>query len=186
MNFLAHLLIAERRGADAAGAMLGDVVAGSDLAQLPDDVAASIRLHRRVDAVFDGHAATRGALAALPAGERRWGRITLDLYADYWLARHWSAWHDEPLAAFSRRMAESVAAREDAFAACALAPPDPARLAQTLASVAETAGIETAIARVAARARRAEAVRAGCRHWQQHGAQLAPRLPEVLRDCLRA
>ncbi|WP_052367361.1 ACP phosphodiesterase [Algiphilus aromaticivorans] len=186
MNFLAHLLIAERQEAEPAGALLGDAVRGNALTHLPHDVAASIRLHRRVDAVFDAHAGTRTTLSDLPAGERRWGRLTLDLYADHWLAKRWHEWHDEPLPDFCARMATAVAARRDAFAALSLAPPEPARLKATLMGARAPEGVETAIDRIAQRARRPEAVRAGCRNWRDHGAVLAPHLPAILRDCLRA
>lgn len=186
MNFLAHLLITERQEAEPAGALLGDAVRGNALSHLPDDVAASIRLHRRVDAVFDAHPGTRTALRDLPAGERRWGRLTLDLYADHWLAKCWHEWHDEPLSDFCARMATAVAARREAFAALALAPPDPARLQATLMGVQTPEGIDAAITRITARARRPEAVRAGCRNWRAHGEILAPHLPAILRDCLRA
>lgn len=186
MNFLAHLLIAERQGAEPAGALLGDAVRGGVLAHLPGDVAASIRLHRRVDAVFDAHPATRAALHSLPAGERRWGRLTLDLYADYWLAGHWPDWQEEPLPDFCARMAATVGARREAFAALALPPPEPAQLSATLLGVRLPEGIETAIERIADRARCPEAVRAGCRNWRAHGALLAPHLPAILHDCLRA
>lgn len=186
MNFLAHLLIAERQGIEPAGALLGDAVRGNTLSHLPDDVAASIRLHRRVDAAFDTHPGTHAALHALPPGERRWGRLTLDLYADHWLAGCWPDWHDEPLPDFCARMATAVAARRDAFAALSLAPPEPARLKATLMGARTPDGVETAIARIAQRARRPETVRAGCSNWQAHGEVLAPHLPAILRDCLRA
>lgn len=186
MNFLAHLLIAERQEIEPAGALLGDAVRGNALSHLPGDVAASIRLHRRVDAAFDAHPGTRAALRNLPAGERRWGRLTLDLYADHWLAGFWPDWHDEPLPDFCARMAADVAARRDAFAALSLATPEPARLKTTLMGARTPEGVEAAIARIAQRARRPEAVRAGCRNWRDHGAVLAPHLPAILRDCLRA
>ena len=186
MNFLAHLLIAERQAADPAGALLGDAARGSTLSHLPPDVAASIRLHRRVDAVFDAHPGTHEALKELAAGERRWGRITLDLYADHWLTGNWQDWHAEPLAHFCARMASAVAARGEAFAALDLPPPEPARLQATLLGVQSPEGIEAAIGRIAERARRPAAVRAGCANWRLHGEGLAPQLPAILRDCLRA
>lgn len=186
MNFLAHLYIAEARGADAAGAVLGDAVRGRDLSHLPPDVAESVRLHRRIDSTFDRHQHTAAALARIDRRERRYGGITLDLYADHWLATHWAAWHDRPFSDFCAHAAAAVAARTDAFDAAGVPAPTATRFAEVLRGVAEPEGIDRAINRIAQRARQPDALLAACGNWRAHGAELAPGLAEVLRDCLRA
>ena len=58
--------------------------------------------------------------------------------------------------------------------------------AEVMRGVAEPEGIDRAINRIAQRARQPDALLAACGNWRAHGAELAPGLAEVLRDCLRA
>lgn len=187
MNFLAHLYIAERRGFDAAGAVLGDAVRGRDLEFLPPAVAHSVRLHRRVDAVCDAHPVTRNALAAMPTHQRRYGGIILDLCADHLLARHWEMWRpEEPLATFCQRMAQAVAGNRAAFLAAGLAAPAASRFQAVLEGVANTEGIDRALAHIAGRARHPQALLDATANWQTALPLLDAGMPELLESCCHA
>jgi len=186
VNFLAHLYIAEQRYADPAGAVLGDVVRGRDLSHLPEDVAQSVRLHRRIDAVCDSHPATRAALRTVPPGPRRYAGIVLDLCADHLLARHWGQWHSTPLHRFCAEMAQAIADSEQAFAAVRRQPPEVARFTRVLEGVQHPEGIERALRRISERARDPQRLLTATRDWQRYVDVLEPQFPALLRDCLNA
>lgn len=88
MNFLAHACLA-RGGNDAFlyGNLIADGVKGSDLGDWPDDVAAGIRHHRRVDAVVDAHPVVAAARARAPREGRRYAGIALDMVWDHFVSR---------------------------------------------------------------------------------------------------
>lgn len=186
MNFLAHLYIAERRSADPTGAVLGDVVRGRDLGHLPEAVAHSIHLHRRIDAVCDRHPSTRHALAQFPAGPRRYAGIVLDLCADHLLAREWQQWHAEPLADFCLAQAQAIAANSAAFVAIGRPPPEPARFAAILADCATLDGVDRALQRISQRAREPQRLLAATRHWRRYLGALEPGFAPLLQDCIAA
>ncbi|WP_420428309.1 ACP phosphodiesterase [Algiphilus sp.] len=186
MNFLAHLYIAEQRAADPAGAVLGDVVRGRDLSHLPEAVAHSIRLHRRIDAVCDRHPSTRQALQQFPVGPRRYAGIVLDLCADHLLARDWAQWHRDPLTDFCQAQAQAIAANSAAFAAIGRPPPQPERFAAILADCAALEGIDRALQRISQRARDPKRLLAATRHWRRHLGALEDGFAALLRDCIAA
>lgn len=91
MNFLAHGWLA-RGGGDAFlyGNLIADGVKGRDLSAWPDETAAGIRHHRRVDAFVDGHPVIAEALGRMPRPQRRVAGIALDLIWDHFVARRLS------------------------------------------------------------------------------------------------
>jgi len=91
MNTLGHLALGGNRPEHLLGQFLGDFVRGS-VDELPysNAILRGIRAHRRIDAVGDRHSFTHAAKALLPASERRYGGIVLDLYSDLLLHANWT------------------------------------------------------------------------------------------------
>ncbi len=94
------------------GALLGDFMRGVDPAGLPDDLAAGLALHRRVDRFADAHEAFRHSRRALFSDVGHWAGVVVDVVYDHVLARDWDRWHDEPLPVFTSRAFEAFAARD--------------------------------------------------------------------------
>lgn len=186
MNFLAHLLLADRTGTSLAGSVLGDVVRGADLSEYPADIALGIRLHRRVDATTDRHPAIVAQRALFPEGTRRYAGILLDLACDYALAWHWHEHADESLDDFTARAAEDVAAAGIWFERNGARAPAAAGFARLLMSYGEPAGIDRAIARTAQRLKQPEKLLQAASGWQASTVALAVILPELLRDLAAA
>lgn len=97
MNHLAHFVLAPIDDQARAGTWLGDFVRGSDLSAWPCAIEQAIRLHRRVDSFTDTHTITQDARRRVPAPQRRYAGILLDVYFDHILMRHWPRWHAMPL-----------------------------------------------------------------------------------------
>jgi acyl carrier protein phosphodiesterase len=182
MNFLAHLWLADRTGTSLAGAVLGDLVRGSDLSAYPADVALGVRLHRRIDAATDRHVLVAQARDRFPPGNRRYAGIVLDLACDHLLARAWSQFHSEPLADFSARCGQALAAAGGWFEQAGARVPDAGGFAALLRSYAEPAGLERAIQRTSTRLRQGEPLIAAGQQWPLALPVLEPGLPRLLAD----
>lgn len=91
MNHLAHVVLAGPGSGMRLGAFLGDHIKGREaLQELPDDWAAGVVLHRRIDSLADAHPAVTGLLEQLDPPWRRYGGVIFDVLFDHMLTRHWS------------------------------------------------------------------------------------------------
>jgi acyl carrier protein phosphodiesterase len=74
-----------------------------EIAALPADVRAGVRLHRLIDSFTDNHAVVRGSITRI-AEEWNWfSGIIIDIYYDHILARDWARHSAEPLETFAGR-----------------------------------------------------------------------------------
>ncbi|RLM27731.1 ACP phosphodiesterase [Brenneria alni] len=89
MNFLAHLHLATLADSSLLGNLMADFVRGNPQEHYPDDIAAGIRLHRRVDSLTDSLPEVKQARQCFSTDYRRVAPITLDVLWDHFLARHW-------------------------------------------------------------------------------------------------
>ncbi|EIT69563.1 MULTISPECIES: ACP phosphodiesterase [Hydrocarboniphaga] len=184
MNYLVHLLIADRVGADLAGAVLGDFVRGSDLARFPQPIADSIRLHRRIDALTDHHPLRLAAVGRFIAGPRRYAPVILDVLSDHALAIEWARYSADDFTHFCERCAIAVADASDWFEGPR--KPDRPGFTALLQSYAEPAGIDLALRRIAHRLKRAQPMRDASAGWRAHLPALSAELPELLGDLIAA
>ncbi|MEW6166473.1 MAG: ACP phosphodiesterase [Pseudomonadota bacterium] len=182
MNFLAHLWLADRSATSLAGAVLGDVVRGSDLSAYPVAIAQGIRLHRRIDAWTDCHPQVVAARTGFVAGERRYAGIVIDLVCDYVLAGDWARHSAEAFDAFCRRAAAAVAAEAASFAAAGARAPDAGGFARLLQSYAQADGIDRAVARIGLRLRRPEGFLRAAEGWPALAQRLRPSVPKLLDE----
>ena len=102
MNHLAHFHLAAPGEGRIVGALLADYVRGPLDGRLPAEVEDGVRLHRRIDAVTDAHAAVRELCGGFAPPARRLAGIALDLYFDLFLTRHWQRFHAQDLDSFGR------------------------------------------------------------------------------------
>ncbi len=101
MNVLAHALLAQQCGCSLVGNLLGDFVRGEPPADYPPAWRHGIRLHRRIDGFVDRHVASARSVQRLPADQRRWARVALDVYYDHLLACDWPRYSTLPLTQFT-------------------------------------------------------------------------------------
>ena len=150
MNFLAHLWLSDHAGLPLVGAVLGDVVRGRLDGHLPPLLERSIALHRRIDGVTDRHPRVVEARSRFEPGARRYAGIVLDVLHDHALALAWPS-PEEPLEAFALRAARAIADPGAWQLAAGRDAPEADRFAALLRSYREPAGIDQALARIAAR-----------------------------------
>jgi acyl carrier protein phosphodiesterase len=184
VNFLAHLLVAHRTGTSAAGAILGDIVRGSDLSTYPADIQRGIRIHRRIDALTDRHPVLHGHRQAFSPESRRYAGIVLDLVCDYSLAQDWPSHSDEPLATFCARSAAQVAAASEWFELAGGQPPNAPGFTELLRSYATVEGIERALRRTSTRLREPSGLLAAASGWPVHVPSLRDEMAQILADVI--
>ena len=124
MNFLAHCALAadasETWSVDShcrngllAGAIIADFCKGRVSSQWPLPLQAGIRLHRRIDAVSNQHAAIRNSCQLYPKELRRYAPIFVDILADYHLSHRWRDYYEEPIHSFTQQCYSAVASYRD-------------------------------------------------------------------------
>lgn len=185
MNFLAHLWLAQRSNTSYGGAILGDIVRGADLSAYPDDIAAGIRLHRRIDALTDRHPRIVALREGFPQGMRRFAGIVLDMVCDHALMLDWARYEEEPLPDFCRRSAEAVAGDGEWFLLAGERAPRAESFERLLLSYGEAEGIDLAIQRTAQRLRRPEVLIEAGMGWREVLPGVRAALPELM-DSLQA
>ena len=103
MNFLAHLHIASFTNTSFVGNFLGDFVKGDPAGQFNAEIVQGIRLHRFVDSYTDQHQVMKSLKPLFPEPLRRFSPITLDMFWDHCLAKHWCDFELSSLAHFCRQ-----------------------------------------------------------------------------------
>ena len=104
MNFLAHLHLSDGTPGSMLGGILADFVKGPDVAKLPPDILAGVRLHRHIDAFTDRHPVVQRSIARVSAKLGWFTGIVIDIYYDHILAREWERFSPEPLRSFADRV----------------------------------------------------------------------------------
>lgn len=170
MNWLAHLHLSGEEPALRVGGLLADFVRGVDLAQLAPDLRAGVELHRRVDRFTDSHPAFRCTRRRLFAHFGHYAGVVADVAFDHVLARDWSHWSAEPLPAFSERVFAELQARDtDLTPALRKAWPR-MRSVDLFVSYRTLSGTARALAGLARRTRRGQALESALPQLRRHAA----------------
>ncbi|MDD2047975.1 ACP phosphodiesterase [Pseudomonas putida] len=113
MNYLAHLHLGGQQPEQLLGSLYGDFVKGPLAGRFPLPLEAAIRLHRQIDVFTDSHPLVLQSLGRFPRERRRYAGIILDVFFDHCLAAHWQDYADQPLAQFTGRVYQVLAAQPD-------------------------------------------------------------------------
>lgn len=93
MNFLAHLHLAWLSESALTGNLLADFIRGNPDQCWDAEIAAGIRLHRRLDTLSDNLPEVKRARRLFRDETRRVAPIALDIIWDHFLARDWLTYH---------------------------------------------------------------------------------------------
>jgi acyl carrier protein phosphodiesterase len=103
MNFLAHLYLSGNSQELLIGNFIADYVKGKPSAQLPENVAKGIALHRLIDTFTDTHPVVRQSIRRLQPAYHKYAGVIVDIFYDHFLARNWSVFSQESLPAFATK-----------------------------------------------------------------------------------
>lgn len=155
MNFLAHAYLAGASPADRLGGLMGDFVKGPLPAGLPPEIAAGVRLHRRIDMFADTHPAFRRSRSRVSIARRRVSGVIVDMFYDHFLALHWAQFHPDPLERFAADMYRLMADQQAWLPQRLAAILPHMREADWLSAYRSPDAIATALDRMSLRLRRA-------------------------------
>ena len=108
MNYLAHLLLAEPTAESLIGNLAGDFVKGRIGDDVPPEIAAGIRHHRRVDAFTDAHPSVAAFRRVLIPEHGHYARVIADVFFDHFLAVDFTRYSSEPLDVFLDRVYAAI------------------------------------------------------------------------------
>ncbi|MDN0073652.1 ACP phosphodiesterase [Crenobacter sp. SG2303] len=111
MNYLAHLHLAPDDAEARVGNLLGDFMKPANANHLPPGIVAGMALHRQIDRYTDAHPLFRSSKTHIATERRRYAGILVDIFYDHFLARHWEAFADQPLAEFTHQVYAELADR---------------------------------------------------------------------------
>ena len=109
MNFLAHCLLARPGEGFIAGGVFGDFVKGRIGDDLPPELAAGVRLHRRIDSYSNRLPSMKVSVARFDPALRRVAPVLLDIVADHCLALDWRRSGKEELRTFTAEIYAAIA-----------------------------------------------------------------------------
>lgn len=101
MNHLAHVFLSGNNEPLLVGNFLGDFISNREVAVLPAEVQAGVRLHRQIDHFTDGHPAVRASVEKLRGAHGRYAPVVLDVLHDYILTQNWERYADQSLPVFA-------------------------------------------------------------------------------------
>lgn len=100
MNFLAHLFLSCNIDEVMVGNFIADAISNKDIPTFPKRIQAGILLHRKIDSYTDAHPKVRQGTKLLHAKHRKYAPVLIDVYFDYFLAKHWHSFSTESLQSF--------------------------------------------------------------------------------------
>ncbi len=114
MNYLAHIFLSCDNEDILMGNFIADSISINEVALLPEEIQAGVRLHRKIDSYTDTHAIVRQGTQRLQPHHRKYSPVVIDVLYDHLLANNWERYSGSSLPVFaqdvykifSRRMEE--------------------------------------------------------------------------------
>ena len=100
MNYLAHIYLSGNNDDFKIGNFIGDFVKGNPNEQFSDDIAFGVFLHRKIDRFTDTHTLVRKSRSFFFSEFSHYSGVITDVLFDYFLAHHWSSYHQQNLTSF--------------------------------------------------------------------------------------
>ncbi len=101
MNYLAHQFLSGKNKGIRVGNFLGDFMKGRELDEFPETVQLGIELHRIIDEFTDTHEVVFRSKQLLHPKQGKYASVLLDVYYDYFLAKNWDKFSEQPLEEFA-------------------------------------------------------------------------------------
>lgn len=85
------------------GGIVADFASNPEIAVLPENVQAGVRLHRMIDGFTDRHPTVHRSIGRISSRLGWFAGIVIDIYYDHLLIRNWDRYALEPLGTFAKR-----------------------------------------------------------------------------------
>jgi acyl carrier protein phosphodiesterase len=184
VNYLAHLLIADRLEACPLGTLMGDHVKGPLDGRLTPEIRTAVALHRRVDGYTDGHPAFRHSKRRLSPRFGHYAAILVDVFYDHCLALRWNEHSEEPLDRFAGRVYAVLRQRREQAPEALRPLIDGMRRVDLLTAYREPRGVERALGNISRRLTRSNSLHRALPDLEAHrvglDADFATFFPELL------
>ena len=109
MNFLAHIYLSgEGDELLTIGNFIADTVRGKEYLQYPEAMQRGILLHRKIDTFTDAHPIFRQSKHRLVPTYNHYAGVLVDIYYDYFLAKHWKEYSTISLEQYAQRFYNSL------------------------------------------------------------------------------
>lgn len=124
MNYLAHFYLSFGQKPLIVGNLLGDFVRGRldhpRNAHYTTPIKQGILLHRHIDSFTDAHPVGLACRQALPHNFGKYRGVVMDMYFDYFLAKHFNDYHAQSLPDFVAEVYQTLEANRAILSADAL------------------------------------------------------------------
>ena len=103
MNFLAHAYLSFDQEKILVGNFAADFIKGRDLHLYEEGIQMGIMLHREIDTFTDTHPLVKAGQSYLRPKFRHYSTVISDIFFDYFLAKNWSTYSNQPLENFASK-----------------------------------------------------------------------------------
>jgi acyl carrier protein phosphodiesterase len=100
MNYLAHAYLSNNNNEILVGNFIADHISGNNFNHYSEGIKQGIFLHRQIDAFTDNHPHFKEAKRFFYDGYEKYSGILIDIYFDYFLAKHFAIYSSIPLPNF--------------------------------------------------------------------------------------
>ena len=102
MNYLAHFYLSNHDKNLIVGNYIADDVKGKAYLDYPLEIQKGILLHRKIDDFTDNHPIVNISKNRIRTDQNKYTPVVMDVFYDYFLAKHWNDYSEENLLDFTR------------------------------------------------------------------------------------
>jgi acyl carrier protein phosphodiesterase len=108
MNYLAHFYLSNYDDNLIIGNYIADDVKGKAYLKYPEKIQQGILLHRRIDDFTDSHNQVFISKNRIREHQRKYTPVVMDVFYDYYLAKHWNDYASQPLKEFTHHVYKTL------------------------------------------------------------------------------
>ena len=148
MNWLAHTFLSNSNVEFRLGNLLADLVRGDERVNMSAEFQRGAACHKAIDAFTDSHEIVRRSRARVSDEYRRFSGVLMDVFYDYFLAKHWDEYSEQPLTQFTTEFYAAVSATSLTLPPQAQLTLDRIIQYDSLGSYRDVRGVDRALSRI--------------------------------------
>jgi acyl carrier protein phosphodiesterase len=148
VNWLAHTFLSTTNVEFRLGNLLADLVRGEDRLRMSAEFQRGAACHKAIDAFTDSHEIVRRSRARVNDEYRRFSGVLMDVFYDYFLAKHWDAYSQQSLTRFTTEFYAAASASTVVLPEQARRTLDRIIQYDSLGSYRDVRGVDRALSRI--------------------------------------